>query len=897
MPLPLRCWSLCTLEARLNPAVFTSFDSVTGLMVVRSDGADAITIKASATAVLVNGKPQAFAAADVQRLQVLGGIGKNKINLAGVQPVRFTALTHVFVDAGPGRDVVTGSPFADNILGGADRDILRGRDGNDTLRGGGDADVLDGGNGNDLLLSSDPVEAGFNDAIGINANATLNAPYTVGGNLLGGGGGEIGWDTGWQHPGGSPTLAKVQNAIVYEGDGALHVSGGTAELQRSLSTPVASGTVRVSHMVYVPAGGNVTVYVRDGAMDKVVGTAAQWTANAGQTLKVIDLGDVLVDTGIAVPVQQWFRIETAINFDSKTWEFFVNGVKFTSPTPLDFRGNPGAISTVTYLVESAPGIYLDALQIDNATLTTATNVGDKLLGGNGDDTLRGGSTADKLYGGHGNDSLSGGAGNDTLHGQSGDDQLEGDTGHDLLLGSVGHDTLAGNAGNDTLDGGVGNDFLTGNADNDRLRDNRGNDTLFGSAGNDFLTAGLDDDTLNGGGGADRLDGGAGNDTVESGDPAPPPPSPGIRSGFNDATGVNADGIDNSPFNVNSGDTEGSGVGEPGWNGPWDRAHGGATTNRIQNTVTFEGDGAAYVYGGTQGLSRRWLNPDATGVVVQSQMIYAPVGGQMQLYLLDGDMVGGPETTTAVQWRVDAGNTFRVLDGSTFEDTGIVLPANTWTHVAVHVDMDARTYAFYVNDTLFNAPDPLNFRGNPGALSSLAYLIEDVDGVYIDDVRVVQPAPAPTTSPHGDTLLGGTGNDTITGADGTDLLLGGTGNDVVTGGAGRDLLIGGKGADNLTGGDGEDLLIGGTTSYDRHSLALPSILNEWASDRSATARFSNITVPSTATRLNGNYFLKLGRVKIDQLRDTLSGGADTDGFFTRQSEDDSDLQVGEFLLPL
>jgi len=895
--MPLRRWLLDSLESRLTPAVFTSFDTVAGRLVVRSDGGDAITVGATAEAVKVNGQVQTITPSAVKELHVLGGVGNNKINLAGVKPERFTILMKVFVDAGAGRDKVIGSPLADNILGGADRDVLQGRDGNDTLRGGGGDDVLDGGNGDDVLLSSDPIEAGFNDAVGSNANSTANLPYTVGGNLLGGGGGEAGWAAGWQQTVGSPTLAKVQNTIVYEGDGALHVSGGTAEVERALSTPVTEGIIRVAHMVYVPAGGNVTVYVRDYNMEKTGGTAAQWTADAGQTLKVIDIGDVKVDTGIAVPVQQWFRVETVLDFAAKTWEFYVNGVKFNSPTPLDFRGSPGAISAVTYLVESLPGIYFDALQVESATLLTATLKGDILRGGNGDDTLRGGSNADVLDGGAGNDSLHGGAGNDTLLGQANDDILEGATDADSLLGGGGNDRLSGNDGADILDGGRGDDSLAGNAGDDQLRGGKGNDTLHGSAGNDTLTDKAGDDSLNGGGGMDKLDGGKGNDLVESGDPVPPPPSPGIRSGFNDTTGINADAIDNSPFNVNSGDTEGSGVGEPGWNGPWHRVHGSATTNRVQNAITYEGDGAAYVYGGTQGLYRFWNNPDATGIVVQSQMIYAPVGGQMQLYLQDGAMSGGPETTTAVQWRVDAGNTFRVLDGSTYEDTGIVLPVTTWTLVEVHVDMDARTYEFYVNGTKFNAPDPLNFRGNPGALSVMSYLIEDVDGIYLDDVRVVQPAPAAIPTTKSDTLLGGSGNDTVTGSDGDDWLLGGTGNDVVNGGGGRDVLVGGKGADNLTGGEGEDLLVGGTTSYDKKPLALTSILNEWTSDRTTATRFANLTGTGTGTRANGTFFLKVGTVKSDKLPDTLTGGTETDGFFLRPSEDTSDFDTGELRLTL
>lgn len=69
---------------------------------------------------------------------------------------------------------------------------------------------------------------------------------------------------------------------------------------------------------------------------------------------------------------------------------------------------------------------------------------------------------------------------------------------------------------------------------------------------------------------------------------------------------------------------------------------------------------------------------------------------------------------------------------------------------------------------------------------------------------------------------GTGNDTIDGSgqirsgvslfllggDGDDTITGGAGADVLSGGAGNDTLRGGKGADALLGGDGDDTLDGG-----------------------------------------------------------------------------------------
>src|SRR4051794_2637873 len=60
----------------------------------------------------------------------------------------------------------------------------------------------------------------------------------------------------------------------------------------------------------------------------------------------------------------------------------------------------------------------------------------------------------------------------------------------------------------------------------------------------------------------------------------------------------------------------------------------------------------------------------------------------------------------------------------------------------------------------------------------------------------------------DRLDGGGANDTLEGDDGDDQLLGGDGNDTLAGGAGRDILAGGWGDDSLDGGAGADRLQGG-----------------------------------------------------------------------------------------
>ena len=92
-----------------------------------------------------------------------------------------------------------------------------------------------------------------------------------------------------------------------------------------------------------------------------------------------------------------------------------------------------------------------------------------------------------------------------------------------------------------------------------------------------------------------------------------------------------------------------------------------------------------------------------------------------------------------------------------------------------------------------------------------------DTITIDQTNGAFPVPA--------TLIGGAGNDVITGGNeddsilgnaGADLLNGGIGNDTIYGGPGNDTLIGSDGDDFLCGQGGHDLLLGGNgndTLYD------------------------------------------------------------------------------------
>jgi Ca2+-binding RTX toxin-like protein len=152
----------------------------------------------------------------------------------------------------------------------------------------------------------------------------------------------------------------------------------------------------------------------------------------------------------------------------------------------------------------------------------STSAGDNARGARGDDTLIGGAGQDTLNGNAdsdllradsatqtagGNDSLFGGQGNDTLLGAQfgfSSDSLGGNRGEDLLIASTnGGNTLFGGQGDDTIygslsngntmNGDIGNDVLIAGRGNDRMLGGEGNDTLIGGTGNNDMFGGVGND--------------------------------------------------------------------------------------------------------------------------------------------------------------------------------------------------------------------------------------------------------------------------------------------------------------------------------------------------------------------------------------------------------------------
>jgi Ca2+-binding RTX toxin-like protein len=167
-----------TVVSSASAAGTATFD--TGTLSVASDVGDTIAITCVDGNVKVNGNDPdtdppggTVQCSVVEYINVQGGTGADDIDLSGVTPANFLALTGIFVFGDSGNDEIIGGSFPDDLNGGSGADSISGSGGNDfvsgdegddvalsggegrdELYGGGGNDVLHGGGGADFLLGS-----------------------------------------------------------------------------------------------------------------------------------------------------------------------------------------------------------------------------------------------------------------------------------------------------------------------------------------------------------------------------------------------------------------------------------------------------------------------------------------------------------------------------------------------------------------------------------------------------------------------------------------------------------------------------------------------------------------------------------------------------------------------
>jgi Ca2+-binding RTX toxin-like protein len=396
-------------------------------------------------------------------------------------------------------------------------------------------------------------------------------------------------------------------------------------------------------------------------------------------------------------------------------------------------------------------------------------VGETIVGTPCDDTIRAPRGIATVYGEGGNDTIYGQRGNDTLYGGEGADRLYGGVGDDHLRGGPGDDLLSGGFGADSLDGEEGSDYARGDATIDAIGDSgaSGVDTLSFATG---VTPGFPNPgNLGYNGFPEGADGrgvfvdlaqGFANDGLA-------PAGGGVDEPLGASDFESFERVIGTPFDDfivgSSGDETiyGGGGGDVilGKGGD-DHVFGGAGGDYCEGAT----ETSCEFSGGDEEVSQR--NPAAIAVGIMAPQ----EGGDADLYLAGSsgrDVVSAEYAGGAVTFALGAGST-GAFDAGEAAEGGCNPPSGGKVVCPIAA-----------------APDSIVLAGLEG-----------------EDSLSTPGLPA-TTSPI---LLGGEGDDALTGGGTEDAIVDGPGNDSADAGGGDDAVPNNQGADHLAAGPGDDLFI-------------------------------------------------------------------------------------------
>ncbi|ODT80451.1 MAG: hypothetical protein ABS76_16055 [Pelagibacterium sp. SCN 64-44] len=670
-----------------------------------------------------------------------GGAGTDTLNLAAI-----TAAVTVNLKTGTATSAQTGTDkliSIENVVGGAGNDVITGSTGNNVLSGGagndtirGDAgnDTIRGGAGNDLLYG----DAGNDMLYGEDGNDTFYATVNDGNDTYDGG---AGTDT--------LNFAAITAAVT------VNVKTGTA-------TSAQTGTDKLVSIENVVGGsGN----------DVITGSTGNNVLSGGAGNDTIR-GDAGNDTirGGAGNDRLYGDAGNDVLYGEDGDDTFYATVNDGNDT---YDGGTGTDTLNLAAITAAATINLKT-----GTATSAQTGTDKLIsienvvGGSGNNTIIGSAAANVLTGGKGNDTIRGDAGNDTIRGGAGNDVLYGDAGNDTLYGEDGNDTFHAtiNDGNDTYDGGAGTDTLnfsvitaaatinlkTGTASSAQTGTDKlvsienvvggsGNDVITGSAGNNVLSGGKGNDTIRGDAGNDTIRGGAGNDLL-------------YGDAGNDMV-YGEDGNDTFYATLNDGN---------------DTYDGGAGTD----TLNF----AAITAAATINLQTGTASSAQTGTdkLVSIENVVGGSGNDVITGSAGNNVLSGGGGNDTI--RGGAGND--TIRGGAGNDR---LYGDAGNDVLYGEDGNDTFYATLNdgNDTYDGGAgtDTLNFAAVTAA-ATINLLTGKATSAQTGTDKLVSI----------ENVVGGSGNDIITGSNGANVLNGGNGNDRIEGLGGKDILTGGAGSD-------------------------------------------------------------------------------------------------------
>ena len=472
---------------------------------------------------------------------------------------------------------LTGSNYADQLVGDGNGNILSGGDGDDTLEGLGGADVLDGGNGNNTASyehAGAPVVATLTtglsgvttagDAVGdtyTNIQNLLGSVYAdvlIGdgnANIISGGDGNdtlegmdgadtlnggAGSDTAsYAHAtgviaGGVGIVAELSNVagVTPTGDAIGDVYNSIENLSGSIGNDALYGDGNVN--ILSGADGDDTLEGMGGADVLNGGNGTDTASYIHSTIGVIasmttglvsTTGDAAGDTYNSIEILEGSNFADQLIGDGNA-NIINGGVGDDTLEGMDGADTlNGGTGTNMASYEHAPTGGVVAV-LDAAAALAVTGAAVTATGHAAGDVytdiqnLRGSAYADRLVGDNNNNAIYGGGSGDILEGLDGNDSLYGEAGDDTLIGGLGADVLDGSTGTDIASyrystTGITASLITPSSNTgEAVGDSYINiEGLEGSAFADNLTGDDNANILIGGAGDDTLTGGVGNDTI------------------------------------------------------------------------------------------------------------------------------------------------------------------------------------------------------------------------------------------------------------------------------------------------------------------------------------------------------------------------------------------------
>ena len=648
----------------------------------------------------------------------------------------------------------------ENILAGSGDDSLIG----DTL-----ANTLDGGAGNDTVNYS-----GRTTSIVVTLNGGTNAGVSIGGvledtlrnveNIIGGSGS----DTIIGDASANRLTGGAGGDILKGGLGADFLDGGIGSDTADFSDKSSSVAVTLD-------GSNDAVAAVGGVAEDVIRNIENVFGGTGADLFTGDGLANLIRGGAGADILDGGGGADTVDYRDKTLAVVAT-----------LNGAADAIVRIGGVNEDTIRNFENLLGGSAGDTLTGDNLANFLSGNDGADFLAGGLGADVLDGGAGIDSadfreksgaisvtlngaanaqvMVGGIAEDTLRNVenifsgSGADTLIGDGLSNLFRGGLGQDFIDGGAGSDTADyrekssavvvtltgatdavvrvGGVAEDIIR-NVEN--VFGGTGSDTLIGDASANSLSGGDGSDILQGGIGADILDGGAGADLADYRDKTN---SVVVTLGGTSNVGVSVGGvIEDTIRNI-------------------EKVFGGSAADTLVGdnlANTFRGGGGADLIDGGAGVDIADYQEKTAAVVVT-------LAGSTDATVRVGEVA---EDTIRNIESIFGGSGDDILTGDASVNT---LSGNSGRDVltggggADVLDGGAGVDTASYRDKSASVVLTLN-----GATNATV----TVGGVAEDTLRNVE------------NVLGGLGNDRLTGDAAANLLSGGGGNDILDGGSGSD----------------------------------------------------------------------------------------------------------------